>query len=155
MKLRTVLFIAAGLVSGPVPILSPLSVAVGSPMPQGYFAVPFAPDKADLGPGKHNLIDWVSHALADHGDQFDVTDDAKNMGISADDRAVSDHRAKAVVARLVADGIPKSTIKICYTVNFGSAYSAIYGACGPQHRQFVVFMPYTPVPLPPGVREVP
>lgn len=155
MKLRTVLFIAAGLVFGPVPILSPLSVAVGSPLPPGYYAMPFDPDKAGIAPGTPNLIDGISHAPSYHGYQFDVTDDAKDLGVSADDRALSDHRAKAIVARLVADGIPKSMIKICYIGNFGSAYSAIQGPCEPRNGRVVVFMPYTPPPIPPGVIEIP
>jgi hypothetical protein len=153
MNLRTIFFIVAGLVSGPVPIVSSPSVVTGSPLPNGYYGLVFNADKADLIPGTQNFIDRVARAPANLGAQFDVTDDKKVLHISAYDRTLSDHRAKAVAARLVADGIPKSMIKICYGTN---RESGIQGPCYPQSRQLVVFMPYTPPPPPPpGVIEIP
>src|ERR1700730_17295942 len=100
MKLRAALFIGAGLVSGPAPVLSPPSVAPGSPLPQGYFDVLFYSNKADLTPQGQEIIDGVSHAQAHQADQFDVIDDANFSVISDYDRALSDRRAKAVVAQL-------------------------------------------------------
>lgn len=141
MTLRTALLIAAGFV------LSPPSVAVGSPLPQGYFDVLFYSDKADLTPRGRETINGVSLTPANHGVIFDIIDDAHWRLVSASDRALSDLRAKAVVAQLLADGVPKSLINIYYVDN--------------QHqdpreqltRRVVVFIPCSPPP--PGVIFVP
>lgn len=156
MKLCTALFIVACLVSGPAPVFSPPSVAAASPLPIGYFPVAFDSDKADLSAETQKFIDDVAHGAVNHGDQLVVIDEAKNLGISDYDRALSDRRAKAIVVQLVAEGIPRSMIKIYYVDKFHADFSGAGEIHEYVNRHVVVLAPYTPPPPPPpGVIVVP
>ena len=156
MKLRTALFIYAGLVCGPLVVFSSPSIVAASPLPSGYFPVGFNSGAANLTPGAKEFINDISHAAVNYGDRIIVRDEANNLVISGCDRTLSDRRAKAIAAELVTFGIPKAIITIYYVDKFHTDFSSEAEILEYNRRHVVILAPYTePPPPPPGVIELP